>query len=188
MRWSDKIMAQMHEKYPSCVPGAPTALRWLLFAGLLIQAFGATTPAAAKRKKAAPVVLVVEAAFDAPKLRQAVAKQLRRPVTNLSRAQRSVDGPQVILTVTVDLDAGITVMYWNRSGLTDFLSAPAPSGQPAMRAVAAALAVALVKQNSRQERRFAQAPNPYLARPWMPECRPPTNQLLNPYYYRGRRR
>lgn len=158
--------------------------------GLIAAALITVAPtgtATAQRKRKVPVVLVVESDFDAHRLRQAVAKGLNRPVTNLSRARRSVDGPQVVLTITVDLDAGITVMYWNRSGLTDFLSAPAPNGQVALRAVATALAVALVEQNARQERRFAQAPNPYLARPWMPECRPPTKQLLNPYYYRGRR-
>jgi len=170
---------------PWSAPRWLPALRWLLLSGLLLTSLAGT--AEAQRKRKAPVVLVVESAFDASKLRHVVAKQLRRPVTNLSRARRTVDGPQVILTITVDLDAGITVMYWNRSGLTDFLSAPAPNGQSAMRSVAAALAVSLVRQNAVQERRFAQAPNPYLARPWMPECRPPTKQLLNPYYYRGRR-
>jgi hypothetical protein len=161
------------------VAGQWRALPWVATAALWL----ASAPARAEEPS---VALVVESDLDALELRAAVAEALGRPITTLSRAQATLGGPSIVLTIAVDHDAGISVMYWDRDG-AEWLTAPIPADPAAVVQVAAQLAAALVQQRDRSaERAQRLLDNPYL----LPKASEPRRHGIspfNPYYHAYRR-
>jgi hypothetical protein len=131
----------------------------------------------------APLPLVVEADLDGLLLRAAIAAGLGRSLTTLSRAQADPVGPSSVLTVSVDPDAGISVINRERGVGTDILTAPVPGQQAETIESAAALAVTLVNRLAREQRAGLELEaNPYLRK--LPKAPPPRPVIspINPYY------
>lgn len=140
-------------------------------------------PALAQEESERAVAVVIDADLDDIALRAALARMLDQPVTTLSRAQAEPGGPTAVLTISVDVEAGVSVMYWEQAHGVEWLSAPLPAAGHLQIELAARLAVALVQQHRRERQaQLALEANPYL-RP-LPKARPPRPAIspVNPYY------
>lgn len=150
----------------------------------MLAAAGVLCVASGVQAEEPPVALVIESDLDPLELRAAVAEALQREVTTLSRAQASLTGPSIVVTVSIDRDAGISVMYWDPDGV-DWLTAPAPADPNDTLRTAASLAAALVLQRDHSVQRAERVlDNPYVL-PKGPR-RPAGISPLNPYYQRIR--
>ncbi|MDD9947523.1 MAG: hypothetical protein OXU20_41165 [Myxococcales bacterium] len=119
---------------------------------LTMLAFTATASAQQRGPKdsSPSMAVVVESAGGvvmARKVRALLARDAGLAIHSLRRFTRGKKRPDVVLTVSVLDSREISVMYWDRRGTAESLSAPVPRARATASLVAASLAVALVRRN-----------------------------------------
>jgi hypothetical protein len=110
----------------------------------------AVAPVNAQVTPAAPVVVVVDPAGGLPsadQLSALLAQELSLRFVSLREVAPGAAQPQAMITVSVDREHLINVVYWDRAGRFDVLSAPVKSNVAHVDAVALTLASALLQRH-----------------------------------------
>lgn len=131
----------------------------------------APTSAARRVHRKLRVAAVIEGAGDsafAAKVRKLMEQHLSLPVVDLSDLDSGDEQPDIVVSIAASRPKDIRVLYWDRTGLTDMLSAPA-TNRSSVGLVAASLAVAVVRKHAET---LASAPEAVVAHrdrtgPWV---------------------
>lgn len=128
------------------VRGTIASMRALVVGMLGLGLLLSSSKASADTLKIAVVVESEGGLPNAKRLRTALKSTSSTSIVSLSDLAKG-ESPAAIVTVAVDAQDHVHVLYWDRSGASDLLSAPLPANASHVTAVVRALASAVLKRN-----------------------------------------